>query len=324
MARLITDPFERSLAFPVYPTSESSFLIPATRSHYRTLRAYIYRTDARSVSIEFLKAARLPGRTSPVPCIALNMPSVGHELLKVSSALIADDIKRANWQYKGKPFNVLKTGKATRTLVTRRKIWSQEPYESFALPGREFPFLVVEVADSQRHKDLIKKLHRWAQGSKAQCKVMIAFELEKLPRGDYRILMSVTKNKKVPIPEPPNGFRVVSDTVHDRVDISSQNYTGSFTISATEVCPEEWELDAVTKASDITISFNQFRGSALAAIEEKMAEVARNAQGDPTPDPDQEDVSTPSSSESGSLADELLALESESEEDDAQDPDYED
>ncbi|KAL8986780.1 MAG: hypothetical protein Q9177_003958 [Variospora cf. flavescens] len=315
------DPETRSLAYPVHRTSETTFLIPATQSDYRALSLHMHRTDARSASIKYRKSAVLPGRSSPVSCIVLGMPSVAHEVVKALSTLIEKRISDANWSYDGKRVPISKTGAATRTLVNRGKVWKQEPDESYAITLSEFPFLVVEAADSQSRTDLSKKLHRWAQGTKGVCKVIIAFQLEKDPQVGYRVLMSVIKNKKVPHPSPgkPNGFLVVSEGVHDRVDISSQACPGSLTISATEVCPEEWELDAATKARVVTIFLAVFEFSALAAIEEKKAEDVRNAQGAPKYDSDQEDVSTPSSSESGSLVDEMMAWEV----DDPQDLDYE-
>ncbi|KAI4125145.1 MAG: hypothetical protein LQ341_007001 [Variospora aurantia] len=310
-----------SLAYPVHRTSETTFLIPATQSDYRALSLHMHRTDARSASIKYRKSAVLPGRSSPVSCIVLGMPSVAHEVVKALSTLIEKRISDANWSYDGKRVPISKTGAATRTLVNRGKVWKQEPDESYAITLSEFPFLVVEAADSQSRADLSKKLHRWAQGTKGVCKVIIAFQLEKDPQVGYRVLMSVIKNKKVPHPSPgkPNGFLVVSEGVHDRVDISSQACPGSLTISATEVCPEEWELDAATKARVVTIFLAVFEFSALAAIEEKKAEDVRNAQGAPKYDSDQEDVSTSSSSESGSLVDEMMAWEV----DDPQDLDYE-
>ncbi|KAL8975015.1 MAG: hypothetical protein Q9197_000748 [Variospora fuerteventurae] len=249
------------------------------------------------------------------------MPSVAHELVKALIAEIEDEIDDAKWIYNGRSVPISKTGEATRTLVSRGRIWEQEPDESYAIAESEYPFLVVEAADSQRHADLSKKLHRWAQGTKGRCKVMVAFELEQAPLVGYRILISVIKNKKVPHPRPgkPDGFLVVSEGVHDRLDISSSTCPGSLTISPTEVCPEDWELDAATKARVITIPLALFRPSARAAIREKMAQDERIAQGAPKYDSDQEDVSTPSSSESGSLVDEMLGWEV----DDPQDLDYE-
>lgn len=212
-----------------------------------------------------------------------------------------------------------------RILVTRKGTWKQEADESYAIEGSEYPFLVIEAVDTQTHASLRMKLHGWAQGTKTRCKVVFVFELERIDQLDYRILMSVIKNNKVPSPRPdrPNGFRVVQECVHDRIDISSSACPGSFAISAREVCPEEWRLDPATEARVVDIPFALFRASALAAIREKKAQVARAAGGGPSPrNSDQEDASTPSSSTSGSFADEILTGESGSEEDDQQDVNY--
>ncbi|KAI4180690.1 MAG: hypothetical protein LQ348_005163 [Seirophora lacunosa] len=325
--RLPIDTETRSLAYPVYQTSKNTFVIPATRSHYRTLSSHIYYTNAYDTSIEFYKAAKLPGRDSPVSCIFLKRPKITHELVKASSATILDELENAKWECEGAPLRISHTGEARKTLVTRRKTCEQEADDSFSMPGAEYPFLVVEVADSQSHADLYKKLFRWAQGTKATCQVMVAFEVEKVSQADYRILTSVIKNRKIPSPRPgkPNGYRIVMDYVYKRLDISSQLHPGSFTISATEVCREESKLDAATKASVVTIALAGFNGSAKAAIRAKKAEDAQVAQGGPQYDSDQEDASTPSSSGAGSLEEDMAEIAAEEDYgsgDDPEDLDY--
>ncbi|KAL8917484.1 MAG: hypothetical protein Q9208_007929 [Pyrenodesmia sp. 3 TL-2023] len=310
----------RSLAYPVYQVNERSFFIPATRSDYRNLCSHIDKTDARSTTIKFLKSAQLPDRSKTISGIAVTMPKVGHEILKSLAILVESEVKDAKWEYQGQQVRISKTGEADRVLVRRDKKWTQQPDESYVIPGSEYPFLVVEAVDSQGDKDLRKKLHGWAQGTKTRCKIIVVLEMEKTTQDDYRVVMSIIKNRKVPCPRPnyPQGFRVESEYECDRVEISSPACQGSFNISPAEVCPEEWELDAVTRARVIHIPLVQFRPSALLAIEEKQAQVARDAQGGPSPyNSDQEEVSTPSSSGSlGSL------WYSGSEQDDLTDGDY--
>ncbi|KAL8913405.1 MAG: hypothetical protein Q9171_001784 [Xanthocarpia ochracea] len=251
------------------------------------------------------------------------MPKAAHEVVKALAALIETEINDANWKHNCQPVPISKTGEAERALVKRDRIWKQQPDESYAIQGSDYPFLVVEAVDSQRPADLQRKLHGWAHGTKARCKIMVVFEVEETT-DDYRILMSVIKNKKVLIPrdDHPHGFRISLDYVHDRVEISAPNCAGSLSISAEEVCPEEWELDAVTKARVVDIPLNQFRASARVAIIEKRAQVARDARGPGPYNPDQEDVSTPSSSFSNSLAHDMMVFESGSEQDDPEDLDY--
>ncbi|KAL8941747.1 MAG: hypothetical protein Q9211_001693 [Gyalolechia sp. 1 TL-2023] len=253
------------------------------------------------------------------------MPKVGHEVTKALAALIEIAINAAKWEYNGQPVPISRTGEAERVLVKRGRTWKQEPDESYAIQGSDYPFLVVEVVDSQRPADLYGKLHGWAQGTNARCKIMVVFELENTA-DDYRILMSVIKNRKTvsPRPDHPDGFRVSSDYVHDRVDISALGCPGSLSINAVEVCPEEWELDAVTKARVVDIPLNQFYASAQSAILEKRAQVQRDTRGPDPYNPDQENVSTPSSSASNSLAHDMMVFDSGSEPDDPRDLDYTD
>ncbi|KAL9031060.1 MAG: hypothetical protein Q9196_000870 [Gyalolechia fulgens] len=251
------------------------------------------------------------------------MPKVTHEVVKNFAALIEAEIDDAKWEHNGQPVLISRTGEAERVLVKRVKTWKQEPDESFAIQGSDYPFLVVEAVDSQRPAELHRKLHGWAQGTLARCKIMVVFEVEKTA-DDYRILMSVIKNRKTlsPRPDYPHGFRVSSDYIHDRLDISAPGCPGSLSIDPAEVCPEEWELDAATKARVVDIPLNLFRASARLAIIEKRAQVERDTRGPGPYNPDQEDVSTPSSSASNSLAHDMMAFDSGSEPDDPRDLDY--
>ncbi|KAL9028494.1 MAG: hypothetical protein Q9196_003149 [Gyalolechia fulgens] len=299
---MLTDP-KRSLAYPVYRINQRLFWVPATHSDYRTLRSHIDKTDASKTSIEFLKSARLPDRNTPIACIALTMPKAGHEVAKGCGMVMYQRMTAAQWLYMGKPLSITPAGSTERTLVRPNNITvKQEPDDSYSVTGEKYPFLVLEVRDGQSKKDLKRKLHRWLNYTNNKVKIVCVFEVEPGSAGGYRILASVIKAKKRPAPTPqaPNRHRLERVFVHDRVDISSQEHPGTFTISAAEVYPEEWPLDPAAKDNYLTITLASLHAVALIAVNEKVAEVARDAkEGGPSPyNSDQEAVSTPSSSNS--------------------------
>ncbi|KAL8900907.1 MAG: hypothetical protein Q9207_005467 [Kuettlingeria erythrocarpa] len=63
----------RKLAYPVHKISEDVFLVPATYSDFRVLRAIQDWTNANQATTEFEKAARIPGYPAPTSCISVKM-----------------------------------------------------------------------------------------------------------------------------------------------------------------------------------------------------------------------------------------------------------
>lgn len=208
-----------------------------------------------------------------------------------------------------------------RTLVRHdNSTVTQEPDDSYSVTGERYPFVVIEVRDSQPKKDLKNKVHRWLYYSKNQVKIACVFVVEAGSVNEYQILASIIKAEKRPSPTPqrPNRYRIQPVVVFDRVDISSQEHPGTFTISAAEVYPEEWPLDPAAQNNYVTISLASLHITALVAIKEKLAQMKRDAEeGGAMYNSDQEGVSTPSSS--GSLEEEWF---SGSELDDLDDGDY--
>ncbi|KAL8937484.1 MAG: hypothetical protein Q9216_004393, partial [Gyalolechia sp. 2 TL-2023] len=209
-----------------------------------------------------------------------------------------------------------------RTLVRKdNSTVNQEPDESLSVSGAEYPFLVVEVRDGQSIKELGQKVHRWIQWTKNKVKIVCVLEIEPEPENSYRVLASIIKARREPAvtPQKPNGFVIETEYVFDRVDISTDEPQGAFTISAKEVYPEEWTPDPAAIGNCLTVTLASFRSTALEAIVAKVEQRKRDlSQGVPGPyDSDQEGASTPS--RSGSLEDEW---QSGSEPDDPTDGDY--
>ncbi|KAL9001656.1 MAG: hypothetical protein Q9188_005376 [Gyalolechia gomerana] len=250
------------------------------------------------------------------------MPKVGHEALKGCGGDIWLRMRAAKWQYNGEELSITREGGAVRTLVRKdNSTINQEPDEFLSVSGAEYPFLIVEVRDGQNIKDLGEKVHRWIQWSKNKVKIVCVFEIEPDPENSYRVLATIIKARRKPAvtPQKPNGFIIEPEYVFDRVDISTEEPQGAFTISATEVYPEEWTPDPAAIGNCVTITLASFRSTALEAIIAKVEQRKRDSsQGGPSPyNSDQEGVSTPSSS--GSLQDEWQRG---SEPDDLTDGDY--
>ncbi|KAL9024631.1 MAG: hypothetical protein Q9196_006373 [Gyalolechia fulgens] len=170
------------------------------------------------------------------------------------------------------------------------------------MQGAEYPFLIIEVRDGQPAKKLRDKKFRWAHYSKAQIKVVCVFEVIADPETQYRIVFSVIKVRKQPIPsaQNPDYFGIKQEPVLYQEDISTRRNPKSFTISASEVCPDSWHQDPSTKDDPhVTIDLGSLFAEAGMAVEEKIAEVKRAADAKTNPPvwkPNQEKVPSPSSS----------------------------
>lgn len=198
--------------------------------------------------------------------------------------------------------------------------FGQEPDASWAIEGFDYPFVVVEVCDSQTIKELKRKVHRWIHYSNNNVKIVCFFEIEAVPtEARYRMLASVIKAEKHPNPSPekPNGFKIVPRVAVHRQDISTECNTGAFTISAAEVYPDEWQ-ESLTTDTHVTITLTSLYSRAFASVREKAAQVARDGEEVRPWNPDEEEVWTPSSS--GSWEDDY---QSPSEPDDLTDGNYE-
>lgn len=64
----------------MHKISEDVFLVPATHSDFRVLRAIQGRTNADQATTEFEKAARIPGYPTPTSCISVKMGKRPHEV----------------------------------------------------------------------------------------------------------------------------------------------------------------------------------------------------------------------------------------------------
>ncbi|KAI4115228.1 MAG: hypothetical protein LQ345_000712 [Seirophora villosa] len=230
-----------------------------------------------------------------------------HEVTKALAQWITAEISNAGWKRNGKPLNIVATGGGEVLLVPpHRSSFMQEPDESYKVEGAEYPFVVIEVRDGQLAKKLRNKIFYWAYYAEAQIKVICFFEIVADPETEYRIMFTVVKVRKQPLPtaKNPNYFGIRSDFVLTQENISSRKNSKSFTISASEVCPDTWKQDPSTKNDPhVTIQLSAIWAQAQDAINEKKEQVTQAAEQKVNPKkfhPNQEEVCTPPSSNSSS------------------------
>ncbi|KAI4205179.1 MAG: hypothetical protein LQ348_001193 [Seirophora lacunosa] len=198
----------------------------------------------------------------------------------------------------------------------------QEPDESYKVEGAKYPFVVIEVRDGQQAKKVRNKIFYWAYYAEAQIKVICFFEIVADPEPEYRIMFTVVKVRKQPIPtaQNPNYFGIRSEYALRQENISSRKHLKSFTISASEVCSDTWKQDPSKKDDPhVTIQLSAIWAQAQNAVKEKIAQVKRAAEQKANPkkfNPNQEEVCTPPSSNPWSSG------SSGSEPGDPDDPDY--
>ncbi|KAL8913397.1 MAG: hypothetical protein Q9171_001776 [Xanthocarpia ochracea] len=305
-------------AYPVYQVGRGQFLVPATKSDYRVLRRLQDRTSARTATLRFIESSRVPGGSRRISCISIKMPDVLHDSLKSVDSEISRILNKQGWTYKGEVLRIAQTGsqdcklKFSRRATRQRRI--QQPDSSLLTVGAKFPFLVVEVANSQTQKSVDKKVHWWVQGSKQHLKVIIVLRVKKKPDSLY-IYMDVIKPSVVStfIPGHPNGFRVEKEYVLQNEEIYPGTSQTNFAIHYAEVLPRESAQTSQSDQPSATIDLKKFYKIAKQAVTNLTAQKGDDDSSSGY-DTDQESTpSTPTDSKKSLPKDEEQSIETKEE-----------
>lgn len=202
-----------------------------------------------------------------------------------------------------------------------------EPDDSLSLSKAEFPFLVLEVRDTETRKHLKEKVRSWIRYSKSMVKIVCTLEVEPLPGGSYQILASVLKGYRRHEPTPGRPHRFVQKKLWAlrRIDISSAESQATFTIDRSQMRSKN-ALRSPTGDNSVTISLRDWHPTALQAVEEKVALKQREKKEKANPsqfDEDQSSASSSSASSSGEKDDDTDDEYSDYSED-GEDDDYDD
>ncbi|KAL8881866.1 MAG: hypothetical protein Q9198_001017 [Flavoplaca austrocitrina] len=230
------------------------------------------------------------------------MPGSLHETLKNVDDKIVGVLDAQNWTYKGEPLEIACTGSQACKLkfshLAKRQCIVQEADASLCHVDAKFPFLVVEVADSQPIKSVKKKVHYWLQGSKQHLKYVIVLRVDRLST-PLRVFADVIKPRAVDanVPEHPLKFRVEEDYVVENVEVYPRVPSESFRIYYGEVLPKDWELPSEAGSVFATIDLSLFHRIAARAVTNSKRLVEQDdSSSDFNPDQD-ETASTPTESE---------------------------
>ncbi|KAL8979292.1 MAG: hypothetical protein Q9205_005335 [Flavoplaca limonia] len=278
----------RSPAFPVHQIQQDLFYVPANYSDFRSLRQYQNRTNAFQALTTFGRSAVIPGSVKSTSCIAVRMPKPAHEALKPCLPTIIYSLTQARWTlnnqpvqyldnanacklvsiwYKGRPANVLACTLTLRENGVDRSV-NPSPDGSIWVKDATFPFLVMEIANTQSSASLRAKVHDWAQVSRSHLKLIVSLKIEGKASTGWKVLASVTRLRKQasPTPNDPDRYVMVQDRLIDEEEIYPAATMATFTISRSDMLPKGMEHDTTGPVNPVNISLNQWSAHALTAV----------------------------------------------------------
>ena len=135
--------------------------------------------------------------------------------------------------------------------------------------GAKFPFLVVEVANSQTQKSVDKKVFWWLQGSKQHLKLIIVLRVKKKKKpNSIHVYLDVIKPRigSAYVPNHPDGFRVEKDYVLENVEVYPGTPQTNFAIHYADVLPRDCAQSFQSNQPPATIDLNLFHECARQAV----------------------------------------------------------
>lgn len=185
-----------------------------------------------------------------------------------------------------------------------------QPDGSLVAGDAKFPFLILEVANSQTKKAVDKKIWYWVQGSKQHVKILCVFDIVAGPTG-HQVFVDIVKPKAIPSPGPGDttNFRVEAEYIVKREEIFPNVTKKYFSIYFTEVIPNHWADDPTASVKRAIVRLSAFAHSAKQAAQTADIKAREQAApGNSSPfNPEQEALSSPVSSIQWEPEDETVA-----------------
>ncbi|KAL8988635.1 MAG: hypothetical protein Q9177_002320 [Variospora cf. flavescens] len=307
----VLDSEASKLAYPVHKVSNNRFLVPATLADFRILEALQDRTAARHDTVRLCRKGRVPGHSRFVSCISITMPNEVHERLKLVSDVIRKRLEKKDWESQGEPINIEEGGSPTCKLKLSHKAQKRSciarPDSCLIVNGATFPFLVVEVANTETETSIQKKIHRWLQGSRLHVKLIVILRVRE-PNTNLRVIADVIKQRVTPSPIPggnPENFVIGPNYLVKEAEIYPTKSKETFEVYLEDVLPKYWERGPATANKKAVIRLGKFCSAAKqAALHIQKQAQHRAAAGGSSPyHPNQEAISSPAGSVHGTSDD---------------------
>ncbi|KAL8880850.1 MAG: hypothetical protein Q9198_001821 [Flavoplaca austrocitrina] len=200
------------------------------------------------------------------------MPEPAHEALKPCLLIVLFGLNQARWRLNNQPVEYLDSGNASCTLTLREngveRVANPSPDGSICVKGANFPFLVMEIANTQSRASLRAKIHDWAQGSRSHLKLIVSFQIEGKAATGWKVLASVTRLRKQasPTPNDPDRYIIVQDHLIEDEEIFPAISMATFTINRSDMLPKGMEHDATGPVNPISINLQAWFHNAFQAV----------------------------------------------------------
>lgn len=214
---------------------------------------------------------------------------------------------RNPWSGKILTNDSLKACKLKLSDKAQKKSCIARPDSCLIVNGATFPFLVVEVANTETETSIQKKIHRWLQGSRLHVKLIVILRVRE-PNTNLRVIADVIKQRVTPSPVPggnPENFVIGPNYLVKEAEIYPTKSEETFEVYLEDVLPKYWERGPATANEKAVIRLGRFCSAAKqAALHiQKQAQHRAAAGGSSLYHPNQEAISSPAGSVHGTSDD---------------------